>query len=144
MATNNSNPFAEMFETFSQQVPSVDFNEIIEAGKKNAEIFQEINQAFTEGAQAIAQKQVEIARANSEEAIKVFKEVTSSKDIRDSAEKQAAFAKNAFEKAATDANALIEIATKSNSKAADVIGKQVSQSMKDFGKTAKKATAKAA
>ena len=43
--TNKSNPFAEMFETFTQQMPAIDFNDAIEASKRSAEAFQEFNQA---------------------------------------------------------------------------------------------------
>ena len=107
--TNKSNPFAEMFETFTQQMPAIDFNDAIEASKRSAEAFQEFNQAVVEGAQAVVQKQVEIARANSEEAIKLLKEVSAAKDIRESTAKQAEFTKAAFEKAACDANDIVEM-----------------------------------
>jgi len=142
---SNKNIFTDAFDSFKKQVPVVDFNEAIEAGKKNLEVFQEANQAIAEGAQAVVQKQVEIAQANTEDAIKLFKDVTSSKDVRDSANKQAAFAKKAFEKATTDANTIVELCSECNSKAADIIGKQISENVKGAsGKATKKSSSKAA
>ncbi len=132
----SNNPFADVFGNFSNQVPSFNFAEAVEAGKKNFEVFQEANQAIVEGAQEFTEKQIEIAKANTESAIKLFKEVASSRDIRDGASKQADFAKKAFEKATKDTNDLIEIASKSNNKAAEIVGKQVSEPMQDIKKVA--------
>lgn len=147
---SNKNIFIEAFDSFKKQLPLVDLNEAIESGKKNLEVIQEANQAFAEGAQAIVQKQVEIAQSNTEEAIKLFKDVTSSKDVRDSANKQAEFAKRAFEKATSDASLIVEMCSECNSKTADIVGKRFNENVKNIGSccnsksSAKKSSSKAA
>jgi len=140
MAQNN-NPFAEAFKSFDafkNQVPAFDLNDAAEQARKNIESLVEINKLIAEGAQNVVSRQLEIAQANAEAAVKAFKDVAASKDPKEAAAKQADAAKAAVEKSVSDASEIIELASKSNSKAADLIGKQVSAGLKELNKAAKK------
>lgn len=141
MAQNN--PFADAFKSFSEQIPSVDFSEWSAIARRNAEAVAAANQAIAEGLQAIAQRQLEIAQNNAENALEIFKALVSSKDPREAASKQAEAAKKNFEKAASDANEIVQIASKSGNQAYEIIGKQVSDSIKELSKVAASAASSA-
>jgi len=147
---SQNNPFSDAFKVFDawknvgKQVPAFDSEEVSNLVRKNIEVAQQAQEAFAEGAQTIIKRQLEIAQANAEGTLELFKVVASSKDPRESAAKQADFAKTAFEKAAVDANELADIAAKSSNKVAEIIGKQVSDNLKETTKTQKKAASKAA
>jgi len=139
------------FEAFNKSLgsktPSVDFNEVVSAARKNFEVLSTANQAIVEGAQAVAQRQLEIAQANAENLLQMFKEVASSKDTKEGAAKQAEFAKQAIEKSLADSREVFELASKSNSKAYELIGKQVTDNIKELSKVSsgsKKSQAEAA
>ncbi len=124
----SSNKFAEGWKALSDfKVPSYDFNALVSIGRRNIEALTAANQAVAEGAQAIAKRQAEIARAGAEEAIDLFREVYSSKTPEAGAAKQAEFARSAFESALGNVRELYEMALKSNSEAAEVVTKRLTE-----------------
>jgi len=138
--SNAMKPF-ETWKSFSEQFSSVDLSDFVSNSRKSFEAFSSANQAFVEGAQAVAQRQLEIAQNNAENALQLLKEVASSKDPREGAAKQIDFAKKAIEKSLSDSREIFEIASKSNSKAYELIGKQVSECIKECSKAASPSSA---
>ena len=146
----NNNPFGDAFKAFDafrdyskQQFPAFDYESFASAVRQNIETIQEANQAIAEGIQAVAKRQAEILQANTDNAFLLFKEIASSSDPKESAQKQAEFAKSSFEKASSDASELIEIASSSNKKAAELISAQVENNLKELNKSAKGGAKKA-
>jgi len=141
MSQNNPfDAFNKAFEAFKPfgKVPSVDFEGMFAAGRRNVEVLADANKVLSEGAQAVAKRQFEIAQANAEKALDLVKEIASSKDPKEAAAKQADSIKGLFEKTVADANELVELASKSNTKAYEIVGKQVSENIKEISKTASK------
>ncbi len=145
----NENYFAAFFkplEAFKEMpnVPAFDSSQLIEQSKKNFEAAQQAQQILAEATQSFFQRQFEIAQANAEGALQLVKEIASSKDAKDSAAKQATYARNAVEKAANDASELSEIASKASTKATEIVSKQVTENFEQATKAAAKPAKKAA
>ena len=129
------NPFQDAFKVFTDfKAPTADFNQFFSFGRRNVEALTAANQAVAEGAQAVARRQAEILKNNTEEAIQLFRDVYSSKNPEASASKQAEFAKQAFESALSNLREMFEMVSKSNVEAAEVITKRVSEIMNESNK----------
>ena len=131
------NTFQDAFKVFTDfKAPVYDFNQLFSFGRRNVEAFTAANQAVAEGAQAVARRQAEIMKSNTEEAIQLFRDVYSSKNPEASASKQAEFAKQAFETSLSNLREMFEMVSKSNVEAAEVITKRVSEIMNETNKAA--------
>lgn len=131
------NTFQDAFKVFTDfKAPVYDFNQLFSFGRRNVEAFTAANQAVAEGAQAVARRQAEILKSNTEEAIQLFRDVYSSKNPEASASKQAEFAKQAFETSLSNLREMFEMVSKSNVEAAEVITKRVSEIMNETNKAA--------
>lgn len=132
MAQNN---FAEAFKVFTDfKAPVYDFNQLFSIGRRNLEAFSAANQAIAEGAQAVARRQAEVSRNNTEEAIQLFRDIYSSKNPEASAAKQAEFVKQSFETTLANLREMFEMASKSNVEASEVLSKRISDAMAEFNK----------
>ncbi len=145
------NPFADFFKQWesalkdaSGNVPSVDFNAAFEAGQKNLEAFAATQKAVAESVQEVANLQSEAAQKSVESALQLFNEVAASKDPRESATKQAEYAKNALTAAANNAKEVAELASKSQQKIADMVNSQLADNMAQFNDVAKQTATTAA
>ena len=143
-----NNPFADAFkafDAFKSYYPSstANFDEAIAMSKRNIEAFQEAGQVLVEGVQQIVSLQTKIAEQNAKQVMALFNSIASSKDPRESAAKQASYAQEAFEKAASDAKQLADIATKSSSKAGDLLKAQVTKNIQEVSKVVSKKPAAA-
>lgn len=139
------NPFQDAFKSWENsfkamtpKTPAFDFNDAFSTMQNNFETMVAAQREMAEGMQKVAKRQVEIAQNNTEEAMNLFKDIAASRDPKESASKQAEFAKNAFEKAANDTRELMEIATDSNNRAAEIIGKQMSENLSQANEAADK------
>lgn len=133
------NPFADMMKQFSEfkapnlgAVPSVDVNQLLAAGRRNAEACTAAGQAVVESAQAIARRQAELARAQVEKTLKTCKDmlVNGSPEINTS--KQIEFAKSCFESSLNNLREVGELATKSCFEAFDVLNRRASESIEEL------------
>ncbi len=134
-----NNPFSDAFKTlesFGKQNNSINFNEIISASQQNIETMQRASQLIVDSMQSIAKIQSDIIQNSTQEAVSIFNDIASSKDPRESASKQADYAKSAFEKAAKDIQQIADIAQKANGKAVDLLSKQVSQNITQLSSVA--------
>lgn len=145
---SQNNPFADAFkafDAFKSYYPSSanGLDDAISLSKRNIEAIQEAGQVMVEGVQQIISLQTKIFEQNAKQALELFNSIASSKDPRESAAKQASYAQEAFEKAASDAKQLADIATKSSSKAGDLLKAQVTKNIAEVSKAVSTTTKKA-
>ncbi len=135
MATKTNNPFLEFDPSKllgDFKLPGVDVEAILSSQRKNIEALTAANQLAAEGFQAVLRRQAEIVRASVEEASSFVNDVLSASTPEAKAAKQAELVKAAFEKALSNARELAELVTKSNTEAADVLSKRVSESLEEL------------
>lgn len=151
------NPFLDMdftqyqdFKKWSEQfqIPGLDMQSMMEAQRKNLEAISQANRIAVEGAQALAQRQMEILRSTMEEASKVMSDLAASGTPEERMAKQADVVRDAFERAIANMRELAEMGAKSNTEALDLINKRISEQLEeikgmisDMQTTAKKAQA---
>ncbi|RJF84997.1 phasin family protein [Azospirillum cavernae] len=135
MATKTNNPFLEFDPSKFMgdfKLPGVDVEAILSSQRKNIEALTAANQLAAEGFQAVLRRQAEIVRSSVEEASSFVNDVLSASTPEAKAAKQAELVKAAFEKALANARELAELVTKSNTEAADVLSKRVSESLEEL------------
>lgn len=142
--SNQYNPFAE-FAKFDMskfdvskmlgdvKVPGVDVEALLASQRKNVEALTTANKVALEGLQAVAKRQAEILAQALAEATSVAKELAGlSSNPQELTAKQAAVAKEAFEKALANARELAELVNKSNTEAFAVINQRVNESLEEL------------
>ena len=122
--------------------PGLDVESLVAAQRKNIEAFTQANQLAVEGAQAVARRQVEIARQAVDEASALMKEWTQPGAPEERIAKNAEIAKQAFEKGIANARELAELVTKANTEAFNVINKRVAEGFEELREYAKHKTAR--
>lgn len=122
--------------------PGFDVESLMATQRKNLEAFTQANQLAVEGVQAIARRQVEIAREAMDEASAMLREFTQPTAPEDRLAKNVEVAKLAFEKGIANARELTALATKANAEAFDVITKRVTESLDEIREQAKQRAAR--
>ena len=140
MTTNGKHTFLDMdvgkaFAGFT--FPGLDVESIVAAQRKNLEALTQANQLAVEGVQAIARRQVEIARQAVDEASTLLREWSQPGAPEERMAKNAEYAKHAFEKGVANARELAELVTKANTEAFNVIHKRVSEGFEELRDYAK-------
>ena len=139
--------FSRWFGDFSKsfangKTPTVDFETLFAAQRKNLEAFTSANQLAFDGIKAVAQRQAEVARGAVEEFSKLARELSVPASAEEKLVKQAEIAKAAFEQSLATMREMSETLARSNTQAVDVISKRVADSFDEvktaFAKTAKK------
>lgn len=114
------------------KLPGVDVDALLQAQRKNIEALTAANRTAAEGLQAFARRQGEILRQNLAELQTQFSTAVSAGAPEEKLAKQTELAKTAFEKAITDIKELAELLAKSNTEAAEIVGKRVSASFDEL------------
>jgi phasin family protein len=145
MTTNGKPSFLDMdvgkaFAGFT--FPGLDVESLVAAQRKNIEAFTQANQLAVEGAQAVARRQVEIARQAVDEASALVREWTQPGAPEERIAKNAEIAKHAFEKGIANARELAELVTKANTEAFNVLNKRVAEGFEELREYAKQKTAR--
>jgi phasin family protein len=140
MTTNGKHSFLDMdvgkaFAGFT--FPGLDIESIVAAQRKNLEALTQANQLAVEGVQALARRQVEIARETVDEVSSLVREWTQPGAPEERIVKNAEYAKQAFEKGVANAKELAELVTKANSEAFNVIQKRVAEGFEELRDYAK-------
>jgi phasin family protein len=135
--------FGDFSKSFTNgKTPSMDFEGLFTAQRKNFEAFTSANQLAFDGVKAVAQRQAEMAREAVEEFSRLAKELSVPASTEEKLAKQAEVAKAAFEQAITTVREMSTTLQKSNTQAIDVISKRVADSFDEvktaFAKSAKK------
>ena len=145
MTTNGKHTFLDMdvgkaFAGFS--FPGLDIESIVAAQRKNLEALSQANQLAVEGVQAVARRQVELARQAVDEASSLVREWTQPGAPEERIAKSAELAKTAFEKGVANARELAELVTKANTEAFAVIQKRVTEGFEEMREFAKQKAAR--
>ena len=113
-------------------IPGFNVEAMMASQRKNVEALTQANQLALEGAQALARRQVEIARQAVEEATSLFKELSQPGAPQDKLAKNTEIAKTAFEKGLATAKELTELVTKANTEAFNVLTKRMTDSFEEM------------
>jgi phasin family protein len=145
MATNGKQSFLDMdvgkaFAGFN--FPGFDVEAIMAPQRKNVEALTQANQLAVEGVQAVARRQVELAKQAVEEASALLRDIAQPGAPEERLAKNAELAKQAFEKGLAHARELAELVSKANTEAFNVITKRVTESFEEFRDSAKTKTAR--
>ena len=135
MATKSTSPFPEFDITKVMgefKIPGLDMNAMMDAQRKNIEAVTNANRLAFEGLQAAAARQADILRQSMEEAQGMIKEMMTSGTAEDRVAKQAELTKQAFERTLSHMKEVAEMIAKSNTEAADIINKRVSESLDEI------------
>lgn len=132
---NGKNGFLDMdlgkaFAGFT--FPGFDVETIVAAQRKNLEALTQANQLAVEGFQAVARRQIEIARQSVDEASQLLRDWTQPGAPEERLAKNAELAKNTFEKGLSNARELAELATKANTEAFSVLNKRVAEGFEEI------------
>jgi len=128
---------AKAFSAFS--FPGFSVEAVMASQRKNVEAFTQASQLALEGVQALARRQVEIAREAFEGAPAFFKELSQPTAPQERIAKNAEIAKATFEKNLATAKELGELVTKANTEAFSVVTKRVTESFEELRDVAAKA-----
>lgn len=132
------------------KVPEFDVDAVVAAQQKNIEALNLANKTAVEGWQAFAQKQVELWQSAVEETGEFAQDVVATQEPKDKFQKQAAFAKAAFENGLSNAREAQALASKTANQTVDIVSKRWAEGLDEVatfvGKTgaAPKAAPKAA
>ena len=135
MATKPTSPFPEFDVTKIMgefRIPGLDMNALMDAQRKNIEAVTSANRLAFEGLQAAAARQADILRQSMEEAQSMVKEMMTSGTAEDRVAKQAELTKQAFERTLAHMKEVAEMIAKSNTEAAEIINKRVSESLDEI------------
>ncbi|PIR37119.1 MAG: phasin [Alphaproteobacteria bacterium CG11_big_fil_rev_8_21_14_0_20_39_49] len=142
---NNKNPFADFLAGYSTSNPfaaECDWDSVVNAGRQNAKAWSDAAKAASEGIQAIARRQAEVAQKSVEEFSKFFKDASSTKSPEEGIAKQVEFTKCSLESAIKNCNEISEIASKSNKEASDIISKRISNALSEVAANANSSSKK--
>lgn len=154
--TTNSKPytpsfgfdFSKMFADFkwpaANQWSNLDFAPFTGFYQKNIETMTTVNQLTTEGLQAIAKRQAEIARNAFEEMSAAVSELVSAGTPEDKILRQIELSKQTYETTMNNLRELAVLAAKSNEEAAELWADRIATSFDDVKTATKKATKKVA
>ncbi len=142
---NGKNPFfpdVDLTKVMADfRLPTVDVDAVVASQRKNIEALTQANQLAVEGVQAVARRQVEIARQAVEEYTSLLRELSTPVAPEDRLAKQVDVMKGAVEKGLANARELTELATKANTEAFNVINKRFTEGLDEVRDFAKKRVA---
>ncbi len=116
------------------QMPAVDSAAtaaLVEIQQKNLEVLTAANRIAIEGARALLERQVEIARETMTEAAEAVTEISVGKTVEARIAKQAEVTKSVYEKGVTNMRELTELSSKSSREAVDLLNSRVAESIEE-------------
>lgn len=117
-------------------LPAFNVEALMTSQRKNVEALTQANQLAIEGVQALARRQVEIAREALDEAPALFRELSQPGVPQERFAKNAELAKATFEKSLATAKELTELMTKANAEAFNVLTKRFTESFEEIREVA--------
>jgi len=124
------------------KLPAFDWEAIMAANRRNMEAFAQANQLAAEGAQAIIRRQGEILKGAMEDANRTMKTMLADGSPEDRIARQTDAIKTAFEQAISNYREMVEMASKSNAEAMNIMSKRVSESLDELKGVMAKSTKK--
>lgn len=124
------------------KVPGLDMGAAMDAHRRNVEALTTANRTAAEGVRALAKRQSEILEETLDAARDAFTELGKAGTPEEAAAKQAAIAKQVFETAVANTQALSELVAKSNAETAEVITGRVAEGLDELKALTEKLHAK--
>ena len=124
--------FGKFGEGLNMRFPMMDAEAIMQSQRRNIEVLTQANQICYEGVQAVAQRQAEIMRKSFEDCSRVVQEMAKPGDVEDRLSRQADAAKDAYEASVANMRELAELSVKSNSEAAELLNKRVTEAFDEL------------
>lgn len=112
-----------------------DFGALVEAQRRNLEALTRANQVAAEGMQALAQRHGEMLRQGLEQAGQALRALMGAGSPEDKAAQQTDIARDALARATANARELVEIATRAQNEAGDVLAQRLASSLEELKAT---------
>jgi phasin family protein len=105
--------------------------------RRNIEALSQANQLTVEAVQAVARRQIEIARQTLEDMSALFRDMTQPVSTEDRIAKNTEYAKQMLEKSVSNGREIALLATKAGTEAADVLRKRACEGLDELREFAK-------
>jgi phasin family protein len=117
-----------------------DIETMMACQRRNIEALSQANQLAIEGVQAVARRQIEMARQALDDMSGLWRDLAQPASPEDRIAKQAEYAKQMLEKGVTHTRELTQLATKAGTEAADVLRKRATEGLDELCDFAKQST----
>jgi phasin family protein len=114
-----------------------DVESLMAAQRRNIEALSQANQLAVEGMQAVAKRQIEVARQAVEDVSALLRDLAQPASPEDRIAKNTEFAKQMLEKSVNHGREITLLATKAGTEAADVLRKRATEGLDEFRDLAK-------
>src|SRR5262249_16247699 len=114
-----------------------DVEALMACQRRNIEALSQANQLAVEGMQAVAKRQIEIARQTMENVSALLPDLPHPPSAEDRIAKNTEYAKQILEKSLNHGREITHLATKAGSEAADVLRKRATEGLDEFRDLAK-------
>ena len=114
-----------------------DVETLMACQRRNIEALSQANQVAVEGMQAVAKRQIEIARQAIEDVTSLFRDLAQPASAEDRIAKNTEYAKQILEKSLSNSREITSLATKASTEAADVLRRRACEGLdeiRDFAK----------
>jgi phasin family protein len=128
--TKMADQFSKLMKDY--KLPGVDMDAVVANQRKNVEAVASANRVALEGMQAVVKRQVEILQETMNEASKAFDSIAKAGSPPEAAAKQAELAKNAYERALSNARELAEMVSKAQQEATKAINTRIAETLDEF------------
>jgi phasin family protein len=118
--------FTKLFEQF--KLPGIDLNAVLESRRKDIDALAAANRTALEGAQSLAQKQLDVLRTTIDEVQSMLKQ---SKDVPAPAAARQ-LVSQAVQRAFTNMRELADVAYRSQSEAVAVVSRRVQENIEEL------------
>jgi phasin family protein len=117
-----------------------DVETLMAAQRRNIEALSQANQLAIEGFQALARRQIEIARQAVEDISTLLRDLAQPASTEDRLAKNTEYAKRMLEKTVDHSREISQLATKAGSEAADVLKKRACEGLDELRELAQQRT----
>ena|SRR5438876_7341589 len=114
-----------------------DVEALMASQRRNIEALTQANQLAVEGVQAVARRQIEIARQTLEDVSALMRDLAQPVSTEDRIAKNTEYAKQMLEKSISHGREITLLATKAGTEAADVLSKRASEGLDELRELAK-------
>ena len=119
-----------------------DLETLMAAQRRNIEALSQANQLAVEGIQAVARRQIEIARQALEDVSALIRDLAQPASTEDRLAKNTEYAKQVLEKSLDHSREISQLATKAGTEAADVLRKRACEGLDELRQFAHPQTAR--
>jgi hypothetical protein len=119
----------EMFTSCTKGMSTMDFSSFSSMLKNNAELISSTNQMAAESAQSILRRGAEIFQNNASGMFNAFKDVASFNDMEHATACGQKYLRNSFEDSMSNAQEIMDMASKSSMEIFQAVGKGISENM---------------